>query len=62
MIRNRQSKFPVLQQGVVSALSEEPITIDGMKLVFDQKVALFPADIEVKEGNGRTNGRSSNRR
>jgi hypothetical protein len=32
-------------------LTDEPIRIDGMKMTFDQKVALYPAKLKVEDGN-----------
>jgi hypothetical protein len=50
---NRTNVFPV-SQGPLTAqmLAGEPIRVDGMKLVFDQKVSLYPAKLRVEDENG----------
>lgn len=50
---NRTNIFPV-NPGSLTAqmLASEPIRVDGMKLVFDQKVALYPAKLRVEDQNG----------
>ena len=57
----RTNLFPVLMGRVTSKmLSDEPIRIDGMKLVFDQKVALYPAKLRVEDkDNGESDSSSS---
>ncbi len=45
----RQSIFPLLPEGLHYGLSDEPVLIDGMKLEFDEKVALYPAAVEVSD-------------
>jgi hypothetical protein len=45
----RQSLFPVLSPGMSRQLADEPVGIDGMKLEFDEKVALYPATVEVMQ-------------
>lgn len=48
---NRTNIYPVDATAVATArmLSDEPIRIDGMKLVFDKKVALYPAKLRVED-------------
>jgi hypothetical protein len=60
---NRTNIFPVTNRAFTSKmLSDEPIQIDGMKLVFDVKVALYPAKLYVEDTDKQTekvnNGRS----
>jgi hypothetical protein len=41
------TRFPLGSPGLVGALSEtEPLLIEGMRVVFDEKVALFPVTLE----------------
>jgi len=56
----RTNLFPVSMGRVTSKmLSDEPIRIDGMKLVFDQKVALYPAKLRVEDkDNGESDSSS----
>ena len=49
-MNGRTNMFPVMQSKLTSQmLSDEPIRIDGMKMVFDDKVAVYPAKLKVKE-------------
>lgn len=45
----RQSLYPVFSYGLPYGLADQPILIDGMKLEFDEKVALYPAAVEVTQ-------------
>lgn len=58
---NRTNIFPV-NTGPLTAqmLAGEPIRIDGMKLVFDQQVALYPAKLRVEDKNGESESDSGN--
>jgi len=40
--RPRERKFPV---GLGRALSEAPVEIDGMRVLFDKRVSLFPVTL-----------------
>jgi hypothetical protein len=53
---NRTNIYPVEATSAATArmLSDEPIQIDGMKLVFDDKVALYPAKLRVEDDNGES--------
>lgn len=53
----RTNLYPAAVTSAVTArmLSDEPIRIDGMKLVFDEKVALYPAKLRVEDDNGESN-------
>ena len=47
--------FPLQPEGFAFDLSDEPILIDGMRVLFDTKVALYPVTVappSAKEGNG----------
>ena len=51
----RTNIFPVTKDPITSQmLTAEPIRIDGMKLVFDQKVALYPAKLHVEDKNAES--------
>lgn len=46
----RTNIFPIAaQRPTARMLTTEPIRIDGMKLVFDEKVALYPAKLRVED-------------
>lgn len=45
-----QSLYPVPDRRS-RGMSESPILIDGMKLLFDAKAALMPVDIELETPN-----------
>jgi hypothetical protein len=56
--QNHQTLFPHLNSTVAIALSEEPILINGMKVIFDQTVPVYPVTLvrkdalkKVKESN-----------
>lgn len=67
----RCSLFPArLPRGFSRGLEEQPIEINGMRVEFDEKIALFPVEVEVekindqystrpvhKPGNGKTPAR-----
>ena len=38
--------FPARMPGLAAALAEEPIEIDGMRVLFDQPVALQPVTLQ----------------
>lgn len=42
----RQNQFPVLPPGFAHGLAEEPILLDGMKVLFDLRVGLYPVQLE----------------
>jgi len=53
----KQNIFPrQLPRGLSGALSEEPVTLDGMKVLFDQKVGLYPVQLERKGKKNRDRG------
>lgn len=45
----RQTVFPSLPAGFAFGLAEEPVLLDGMKVLFDQRVGLFPVNLEKVE-------------
>lgn len=47
--------FPHLESGMNYALSDEPILLNGMKVIFDQPVGVYPVNLESKE-EARRNG------
>jgi hypothetical protein len=47
--------FPHFASGLNYALSNEPITLNGMKVIFDQSVGVYPVNLESKE-EARRNG------
>jgi hypothetical protein len=51
----RQTVFPILPAGLHRALEDAPVLLDGMEVVFDQRVALTPVALESRdEADGRT--------
>jgi hypothetical protein len=41
--------FPITQTGLNYALSNEPIFLNGMKVIFDQPVGVYPVTLEPKD-------------
>jgi hypothetical protein len=51
------SVFPTRTSSLALALAEDqPILIDGMKVLFDEKVALFPVTLKPQAKQERPNG------
>ncbi len=48
-MKTSQHIFPDLAAGMAEALSEEPVFLDGMEVLFDIKVALYPVNLTKKE-------------
>lgn len=47
---SQQQKQSSLQQSVFNyAFSSEPILLNGMKVIFDQPVSVYPVNLESKE-------------
>jgi hypothetical protein len=44
-----QFAFPRVPDGLSFSLADQPILIDGMKVLFDQKVALFPVTVKPEQ-------------
>jgi hypothetical protein len=42
----RRTRFPHAAAGVAAALADEPVLLDGLRVVFDEKVALVPVTLE----------------
>ena len=42
----RRTVFPIAPGGLALPFEELPVTIDGMKVQFDVKVAVFPVELE----------------
>lgn len=43
-----QFAFPLEVEPALPASENEAITLDGLKVIFDQKVGLYPVDLEEK--------------
>lgn len=43
---NYQTIFPSPQLGYAQALSSKPVLLNGMKVIFDQAVAVAPVTLE----------------
>ncbi len=65
----RQTLFPHTSLGFARAASDEPVLLNGMRVLFDDKVALYPVELEPESprqepaktaGNGG-NGRNGSR-
>ncbi|MBD2458334.1 hypothetical protein H6G80_30240 [Nostoc sp. FACHB-87] len=50
-----QSLFPHHEYGFTVAMSDEPVLLNGMKVIFDQPVGVYPVNLESKE-EARRNG------
>ncbi|MBI1240817.1 MAG: hypothetical protein GC195_04375 [Nostoc sp. RI_552] len=47
-MNQRQSQFPNHQSGLNYAFSDEPILLNGMKVIFDQSASVYPVSLESK--------------
>jgi hypothetical protein len=45
----RQTIFPAMEASVIRAFADQPVVLDGMNVVFDEKVGLYPARVELTE-------------
>ena len=45
----RQTIYPALEASVIRAFAEQPVVLDGMNVVFDEKVGLYPARVELTD-------------
>ena len=43
---NGQTLFPHTKRGFARAASDEPVLLNGMRVLFDEKVALYPVELE----------------
>lgn len=46
MTRTRQTLFPHSSLDFSRATSEKPVLLNGMRVIFDEKVALYPVELE----------------
>ena len=42
----RQTEFPHTKQDFARAASDTPVLLNGMRVLFDEKVALYPVELE----------------
>lgn len=48
-----QNRFPVSLSAVSSAFEDQPVLLNGMKVIFAERVPVYPVVLERKEpGNG----------
>ena len=47
-MNQRQSEFPSHQSGLNYAFSDEPILLNGMKVIFDQPTSVYPVNLQHK--------------
>ena len=47
-------KFPTISQEYAGMMSDDPVKLDGQKVLFDKKVVLLPVELETT--NDETNG------
>lgn len=61
----QQSLFPHAKQGLSKMASDAPVLLNGMRVLFDEKVALYPVELEAiapppppdkRKANGRNGG------
>jgi hypothetical protein len=62
----RQTLFPHTKWGFSRAASDESVLLNGMHVLFDEKVALYPVELEPsspyeKPGRAERNGRADSR-
>lgn len=48
--------YPIIPHELAHTLADEPILIDGMKVLFDVKVALYPVNLVPQRDESRENG------
>lgn len=63
MSAERKTVFPHAPGGMALPFEDAPVEIDGMKVLFDTKVALFPVELEEQPPveRRRSNGRRRRR-
>lgn len=55
MMKN-ENKFPDLSEQHAVAMEEQPVLLDGQKVLFDKKVTLMPVELKKKnKPNGKSN-------
>ncbi len=57
-MKKTQHQFPILEPGLEMTLSQEPVFLDGMKVLFDVTAGLYPVRLTKKEKNKK--GKSDN--
>lgn len=60
--RAQHATFPLFHPGLVPSLSDEPVLIEGMKVLFDEKVGLYPVRLDVKKRRKEGHGSGDRRR
>lgn len=50
-MNQHQSQFPSDRSELNYALSDEPILLNGMKVIFDQQASVYPVNLQVKNRN-----------
>lgn len=45
----RHNVFPMARSGFAFGLEDAPVMLDGMKVLFDEKVGLYPVDLQRDE-------------
>lgn len=45
------SRFPNRRDSLSMSLSGEQLTLEGMKVIFDENITLFPVDLEASKPN-----------
>ena len=63
MNASRQTAYPMQLTGYSGSLNTEPVLLNGMQVLFDQPVAVYPVVLERKDlepRSGKANGSSSN--
>lgn len=48
-MKQTTTKFPILSQSYAGALEENPVHLNGQKVLFDKQVTLLPT--ELKKGD-----------
>jgi len=63
MNASRQTVYPMQLKGYSGSLSTEPVLLNGMQVLFDQPVAVYPVVLEHKNqepGSRKAHGSSTN--
>lgn len=53
--------FPVLPPGMERALESDPVLLDGMEVLFDERVALYPVTLRARDKEPRGGARTQSR-
>jgi hypothetical protein len=53
---DQMSVYPIIPRELAHTLADDPILIDGMKVLFDVKVALYPVNLTPPRDYTRENG------